>query len=462
MKQTVWRILIVLMILVGIPLLILYIQAQRKGLTLGEAISQLAARSGMSSERTSSNSSILPHGGKINFLQPRPIGARFEQPPRIANVLTVDLDQDGLLDVIACDALNDRVVWLRQSPLGTFTETAAGPTIRSPARARPVDIDQDGDLDLVVASMGMLFPNNDKIGSVVILENDGKMNFAPHVILENVARVTDVSAGDLNGDGRIDLALAQFGYDDGETRWLENRGNWQFESHIIQRLSGPINAEIVDIDGDGDLDILNLVSQEWEEIYAFSNDGRGNFTAKLLYGSSNEDFGSSWISLVDMNKDGRPDILYSNGDAFDYIPPRPRPWHGVQWLENQGSLKFAVHRIADFPGACSPQAADFDSDGDLDVLVVSAYSMWENPASQSIAWLENDGRMRFAAHDIAGTPTHIVSASVGDFDNDGRPDAVTGGLHVYPPYDRLGRVTLWMNHWGAKHPEKQRGSEAGD
>ena len=33
------------------------------------------------------------------------------------------------------------------------------------------------------------------------------------------------------------------------------------------------------------------------------------------------------------------DILYTNGDAFDYIPPGPRPWHGVQWLENKGNLK---------------------------------------------------------------------------------------------------------------------------
>ena len=113
----------------------------------------------------------------------------------------------------------------------------------------------------------MLFPNNDKIGSVVILENDGKNNFKKHVIVDKIARVSDVRAGDLDNDGDMDLAVAQFGYDDGETRWIENLGNWKFKSHILQNLSGPINVEIVDIDKDGDLDIISLVSQEWEEIY---------------------------------------------------------------------------------------------------------------------------------------------------------------------------------------------------
>ena len=82
-------------------------------------------------------------------------------------------------------------------------------------------------------------------------------------------------AGDLDGDGDMDLAVAQFGYDDGETRWIENLGDWTFKSHILQNLSGPVNIEILDIDEDGDLDMISLVSQEWEEIYCFVNDGNG-------------------------------------------------------------------------------------------------------------------------------------------------------------------------------------------
>ena len=146
-------------------------------------------------------------------------------------------------------------------------------------------------------------------------------------------------AGDLDGDGDLDLAVAGFGYDDGETRWMENLGNWRFKSTRLLNLSGPINVEIVDLDGDGDLDIASLVSQEWEEVYAFVNDGRGRFEPLLIWGSTNDDFGSSWLTAVDLDKDGDVDFLYSNGDAFDYAPPSGRPWHGVQWLENTGAAQ---------------------------------------------------------------------------------------------------------------------------
>jgi len=57
------------------------------------------------------------------------------------------------------------------------------------------------------------------------------------------------------------------------------------------------------------------------------------FHVEELFGSTNEDFGSSGISLSDLNRDGRPDILYSNGDGFGYADPGKRPWHGLQWLE---------------------------------------------------------------------------------------------------------------------------------
>jgi hypothetical protein len=55
--------------------------------------------------------------------------------------------------------------------------------------------------------------------------------------------------------------------------------------------------------------------------------------------------------------------------------------------------------------------------------------------------------MNFTPHDIANNPTHILCLSLGDFNNDGEMDVVTGGMHVYPPYDRMARVTLWTNNW---------------
>lgn len=448
-KTVMISLLLLLSVLIGVPLGLIGYEARRTGQPFGEYLARTLSRMGNKSAHDIPSFSQKPLSGpKIDFLKKIPLGDPFrDTKPWITNLAIVDLDKDGLKDVVACDAKLNQVCWIRQGPAGTYTETKIGSQVRSPAHVTPCDIDGDGDLDLLIASMGMIFPNNDKIGSVVALENIGGGQFKNRVLAENIARVTDVEPGDFNRDGLIDLAVGQFGYDDGEIRWMENKGNWQFESHILMKISGTINTLVADMDGDGDLDIVALVSQEWEEIYVFENDGRGNFKPRKIYGSTNEDFGSSGISLVDMDKDGDLDILYTNGDAFDYIPPGPRPWHGVQWLENKGNLKFEYHRIGDFPGAYSARAVDVDHDGDLDVVVVSCFNKWDDPKAQSMIWFENNGRMNFTHHDITSNPTHLLILECADMDGDGWVDFVTGGMYTYPPYDRMSRVTLWKNIW---------------
>jgi len=436
---------VLLIVIFGIPFLLLNYQAKRSGLTISEVVSRITNKSESESKEVQ-NGGEKATGAKIDFLVPTPIGQKFTEAPLIAHIQAVDLNNDGLLDVILCDDRGNFVSWIRQNPAGTFTESIIADDLIAPAHVQAIDFDKDGDLDLMVGVLGMLFPNNDKIGSVVILENDGKCNFKKHFVVEKIARVSDVRAGDLDNDGDMDLAVAQFGYDDGETRWIENKGNWKFESHILQYLSGPINVEIVDIDKDGDMDIISLVSQEWEEIYCFVNNGKGQFQPNLLYGSSNQDYGSSGISLCDLDKDGDEDVLYTNGDAFDYMPPQGRPWHGVQWLENKGNLKFEFHRICSFTGATNVRAADIDKDKDIDLFAVSAVNIWDNPESYSFIWLENDGNQNFTKREISKNPTHQLTCEPGDFNNDGLMDAITGGMHTYPPFDRLGRITLWTNN----------------
>jgi hypothetical protein len=390
---------------------------------------------------------MLPPGAPSTFFASTVIGdpIRGDERPRMANVVIADLDADGLPDVIACDALRNRVTWVRQSRLGTYTETTLA-EIMAPAHVQAIDFDGDGDLDVVVAALGVLMPSNSRVGSVIVLQNDGRQHFTPHVVADKIARVADAEAADLDGDGDLDIALADFGYDDGDTSWLENKGGWSFEQHVLLRLSGAINAVVTDVNNDRRPDIVALISQEWEEIWAFVNDGQGHFTNRMLWGSTNPDFGSSWISIVDLDRDGDSDIVYSNGDAFDYAPANSRPWQGVQWLENLGDLRFAFHRIADLSGASSPQAADLDGDGDLDVAVVSANNDWDNPAAPSLVWLENNGRQQFAAHAIASAPTHLITLAVGDMNRDGTPDLVAGGMHISRPFTRMGRITLWTNN----------------
>lgn len=379
-----------------------------------------------------------------DYLRATPIGEPVEGRPWITHVNALDFDQDGRCDILVCDAKTNAVSWLRQNETGGFVEAVLVSDLPAPVRVEAVDIDGDGDLDLLIASMGQVFPNNDKIGAVFILENGGAGGFTKHLIIDGIARVTDVRAADFDGDGRLDLAVGQFGYDQGEIRWMKNLGGWRFESRLLLSLAGTVNVCVADLTGNGHTDIVALVSQQWEEIHLFEGDGKGNFSSRVIFGSTNEDFGSSGIVLSDLDRDGRLDILYTNGDGFDYAQPGSRPWHGVQWLENRGNGFFKYRRIGALAGAYSPVAVDLDRDGNMDVVAVSAFNEWKQPQAVSLVWFKNDGRMSFTPHILARAPTHLLTCVAADFDGSGNLSLVTGGFHAYPPWDRMSRLLLWQ------------------
>ncbi|MEO6002573.1 MAG: VCBS repeat-containing protein [Opitutus sp.] len=376
-----------------------------------------------------------------------PIGAAVSEfgRPLVTHLDLVDLDRDGLLDVLYCEGQKNTVRWIRQTARGVFVEKVIGESIAGPAHVSVADVNGSGRLDVLVASMGQIMPSNDRIGAVIILENLDNQNFNKRTLMDHVARVTDVRAANLSGrtDGKLDLVVAQFGYDQGETRWMENKGDWRFESHVVNSQSGCVHAPVADFDGDGALDFAALISQEWEEVHIFRNLGKGVFKDQIAWGSTNEDYGSSGLAVADVNRDGRPDLIYTNGDGFDYSTRGPRPWHGMQWLENIGGGKFSFHRVGDLPGAYAPCSADLNGDGFVDLLAVSCFADWSDPEAVSMmAWL-NDGQQHFTPVVLAHKPTHLVGAAVGDLDGNGVPVIVTGGFHAFPPYDKMGNITLW-------------------
>jgi len=396
------------------------------------------------------NSPISPEPSLIQLTSSSPIGYGFSENehPTIAHVRIVDLDLDGLQDVLACDVLGQKVSWIRQipgTPGGTFVESTILSDVNGAVHVEAVDFDGDGDLDLLIAAMGVILPTDAKMGQVIILENDGGQNFTTHTIASGIQRVTDVQAGDLDGDGDLDLSVAQFGYTQGQVQWFENKGDWKFLPHQLIDRSGAIHAPIVDIDNDGDLDILALLSQEWETVYAFVNDGGGNFTETILHDVADADFSSSGMRVVDLDQDGDADVVWTNGDAFVSVDYRPLPTHGVQWLENNGDLDFTYHRIGQMDGAYGPSIADMDGDGDLDIVTVAEFAFWDRQDTRSVVWWEQQEGMNFVPRTIATGPTHLVTCDVGDLDNNGFPDIVVGGMALYPPFDRITRVTHWLN-----------------
>jgi hypothetical protein len=368
--------------------------------------------------------------------------------PQITHVKIADLDRDGRPDVIVADGQRNRVFWYRQLPDGRWDEVPLGGELNCPGPFAVVDLDKDGDLDLVVSVIGSVYPTDDRVGQVVWLENRGG-TFVNHVLLDDVRRVTDVQAGDLDGDGDVDLAVAVYGYDHGEVLWLENRGGGRFRDHLLFATQGPSHVPVGDFDGDGDLDIVALVSQDHEEVWAFMNDGKGNFAPRRLFGTPNFDLGSAGLIAADLDGDGDLDLILSAGDNLEINHHYPQQWHGCVWLENKGGWQFEPHRIGSVGGVYAAAVADLDGDGDNDVVLACMFNDWRAPGAASLVLLENDGRQNFTARMLADRPIHLATVAAGDLNGDGRPDVVAGSLHLeHLADDRAGRVTLWLSRKG--------------
>src|SRR5947209_18140296 len=101
------------------------------------------------------------------------------------------------------------------------------------------------------------------------------------------------------------------------------------------------------------------------------NEGNGSFRKETIYEGPHSAYGSSSLTVVDLNGDGEQDLLYTNGDALDE-PFLLKPYHSVQWLENPGKGKFPWihHPLAPMYGVHKAVAGDLRGVGKMDIVAV--------------------------------------------------------------------------------------------
>jgi len=206
----------------------------------------------------------------------------------------------------------------------------------------------------------------------------------------------------------------------------------EFEPSVVDGRTGTSDVPIVDLNHDGRPDFIALQSQEHEQIIAFLNTRRGRFKSEKIYAAPHPRWGSTGINLVDMDGDGDMDVLFNNGDSLE-LPAVLRPYHGFGWLENEGSFPFTYHRLAYLPGAHTAQTGDLDGDGDLDI--VSSVFIPAIPPNapdaqflESIIWLEQTQPGNYQRYFVETGNSIHPCLDLGDYDGDGDIDVAVGNF----------------------------------
>ncbi len=266
------------------------------------------------------------------------------------------------------------------------------------ARAiHPVDLDNDQDLDFIVASY---FSD-----ALFWLENLGDLNFQQHTIKLGYSGAYFIEAAYIDDDNHLDLVACA--YKDKQVHWLQNDGNQNFTEHLIDdQFDGAFMVLPVDIDDNNTMDIVGAA--EVDGTFAiWTNDGNQNFSRQDLDGTNT---GATTIYPVNLDGDNDLDLIAAVSGTSEVI-----------WFE-QDQGQFIRHTIAQGVGNFRDVAAgDIDGDTDIDVAAVLF------DGNGGAIWLENDGNLNFTEHQVnsnvnlnGGWDIHL-----NDFDQDGDMDILT-------------------------------------
>ncbi len=375
------------------------------------------------------------------------IGGTPSATPGVSYIQWLKLRPDLPYQWVFSDMRNGGIRLADGQSVSTIAES-----IKHPAHVEPCDLDGDGLLDLIVADLGSFLPQDHQLGRACWLRGTAEGFEDPVTLLDDVGRVADVRQADFDADGDNDLIVAEFGWRlTGSITLLRNRGvrdgQLKFSRQVVDERHGAIHVPPTDLDGDGRMDFVTLLSQEHEAVEAHLNTGNG-FERKIIYETRNPAYGSTGIELIDLDQDGDLDVLYTNGDVLDSTVMRP--YHGIQWLENRGSYPFTHHHITAMPGVHRALAEDFDGDGDLDIAAVAmlpeeVLSEYDPELFDSVIWLEQTTAGTFSRHVIENASCNHAALQVGDFDEDGDVDLAVGNFHLGDDEPLLPWISIWWN-----------------
>jgi len=325
----------------------------------------------------------------------------FAVDPHPVAIQAIDFG-GGIVDLAVADSTTGNVAIFVGDGKGGFTP---GPILDGGAEPSAMVAGRfgDGHIDLIVADKGDPFTGAGQ--GLTVFQDDGPGQFQLSGTIAVGSGPSALVAGDFNGDGVLDLAVAEANSNDVSVLLNNGHGTFQApESYSVGEV--PLSLVAGDF-GNGHLD-LATANADSDDVSVLLGNGDGTFQAQARYGAGS--FPESLVS-ADFNGDNRADLAVANLDSND-----------ISVLLGRGDGTFqdqVTNPVGDGPvGAVT---ADLNHDGHLDVITT-------NNSSNDISVLlgNGDGTFQPAESFVAGAgPTALV---VGDFNGDGRLDvAVADG-----------------------------------
>lgn len=255
------------------------------------------------------------------------------------------------------------------------------------------------------------------------------------LLLTKLRRPTQTLQQDLDKDGQPELITCEFGVLEGKFSVWKKKAGGNYEAKVLSATPGAMHTIVVDWNKDGLPDLMTLFAQGDERIVLYLNKGNLNFEEKILLRFPPV-FGSSYFDVVDVNKDGRLDILYTCGDNADYSILF-KPYHGLYIFENQGKEQFRQSYFYPIDGAYKVAPADVDADGDLDLVSIAFYDDIDTNPQTNVLYFENQ-KGKFKPWSIPiGRMGRWLTLDTGDIDGDGDVDFALGSHPLGPTPGRM-------------------------
>lgn len=382
--------------------------------------------------------------GSTDSLPPAPAALWVDETasllPRTAEwtnkVELADLDGDGRLDLLFANGGNYSEpgapemnrAFLNRGAGQPFEEVTAAVFGATPDLTRVIkvrDTDGDGFMDVFVG-------NTYETGSRLFVgQGEGRFVERTNRIPSRAMSVGDAEFGDVDGDGDLDLVLADWGpgnnmrNDGGRVRLWINNGRGRYEDATTRRMPATLvrsswDLELVDVDNDHDLDVL-VSCKRCAGSLLFRNDGAGTFEEDprgLPQYTNNYEF-----EAMDLDGDGFLDLVTINdGEIVGEIGSSRRE----HVFRNDGEGRYRDATDGWWPAAENigeedniVAFLDYDSDGDADFLVGSLSGPDRLMVNDGAGHLRVDTEV-FSGEDTRGT----LGMAIGDLDGDGRIDVV--------------------------------------